>query len=50
MALPTESLAIEAATSLLRAGVCVSDLEAKGYPDVFIKAMTEAAAALARRV
>ncbi|KOO28486.1 mhck ef2 kinase domain family protein [Chrysochromulina tobinii] len=50
MALPTESLAIEAATSLLRAGVCVRDLEAKGYPDVFIKAMTEAAAALARRV
>ena len=48
--LPTESLATEAASALLRAGVCVKELQDKGYPDMFVKAMREAAATLARRV
>ena len=47
--LPSESLAAEAAMALLRAGVCVGDLQDKGYPDAFVKAMREAAAELARR-
>ena len=42
---PTEALAIEAAASLLRAGVCVGDMAAKGYPEIFIDAMRKAAAA-----
>ena len=29
--------------ALLRAGVCVGDLQDKGYPDAFVKAMREAA-------
>ena len=48
--LPTEALAIEAAASLLRAGVCVGDMQAKGYPEPFVAAMRSAAAALVRRV
>ena len=50
MPLPTESLATEAALALLRAGGCVSELQAKGYPEVFVRAMEEAAAVMARRV
>lgn len=48
--LPTEALAIEAATSLLRAGVCVGDMKANGYPEPFITAMQAATAALLRRI
>jgi len=48
--LPTEALAVEAAASLLRAGVCVGDMQAKGYPAPFIDAMRSAAATLMRRV
>lgn len=48
--LPTESLAMAAALALLRAGVCVCELQAKGYPEPFVKAMEEAAAVMARRV
>jgi hypothetical protein len=47
---PTEALAIEAAASLLRAGVCVGDMQAKGYPEPFIEAMRSAAATLMRRI
>ena len=48
--LPTEALAVEAAASLLRAGVCVGDMQAKGYPAPFIDAMRTAAATLMRRI
>jgi len=48
--LPTEALAIEAASSLIRAGVCVSQLEEKGYPEPFIKAMRAAGAAMMKRL
>ena len=48
--LPTEALAVEAAASLLRAGVCVGDMQAKGYPAPFIDAMRSAAATLMRRI
>ena len=48
--LPTEALAVEAAASLLRAGVCVGDMQAKGYPEPFIEAMRSAAATLMRRI
>ena len=48
--LPTEALTVEAAASLLRAGVCVGDMQAKGYPAPFIAAMRTAAATLMRRI
>ena len=48
--LPTEALAVAAATTLLRAGVCVGDMQEKGYPEPFIKAMQTAAAAELRRL
>ena len=48
--LPTEALTVEAAASLLRAGVCVGDMQAKGYPAPFIAAMRTAAATLMLRI
>ena len=50
LSLPTESLAVEAAAALLRAGVCVGDMQAKGYPAVFIDAMSAAGATLMKRI
>jgi hypothetical protein len=47
---PTETLAVEAAASLLKAGVCVGDMVAKGYPEPFITAMQASAATLMRRI
>lgn len=47
---PTEALAVEAAASLLKAGVCVGDMVAKGYPEPFITAMQASAATLMRRI
>ena len=42
--LPSESLAVEAAASLLRAGVCIGDMVANGSPDLFCEAMRKAGA------
>lgn len=45
-----EALAVEAAASLLRAGVCAGDLAAKGYPVAFVEAMRKAGATLMYRI
>ena len=47
--LPSASLAREAAMALLKAGVCVAEMNDKGYPESFITAMREAGAELAKR-